>query len=160
MFSLLRAAFTLLICILVIGFFLGWFTFTRTAADPQSNKVNINVSVDKTKMGSDLQNLEQKVSKQIQDLNNQPPGGNPPAQQGNNPPRLFLGPLPLQPSQPGGQPGGPQSGMPTLSLGPISLQPSEGTPAPPTAPLPAQTPITPDYQLGLPLGVPPPGEGR
>ena len=42
--------------------------------DPQSNKVNINVSVDRSKMGSDLQHLQQKMSKGIQDLN-PPPGG-------------------------------------------------------------------------------------
>ena len=77
MFSLLRAAFTLLACVLVVGYFLGWFSFSRSAPDPQTNKMNINVSVDKSKVGSDLQRLEQKVSKGIQDLQ-APSGNNPP----------------------------------------------------------------------------------
>ena len=34
MFGLLRAAFTLLICVLVVGFFLGWFTFNRGLSTP------------------------------------------------------------------------------------------------------------------------------
>ena len=169
MFGLLRAAFTLLICILVIGLFLGWFTFSRPAPDPQSNKVNISVSVDKTKMGSDLQNLEQKVSKGIQDFNNQPPGANPPgtnppAQQTNNPPRFSLGPIVLQPSgQPGSQQFGPQTSPPGLSLGPITLEPPRGTTpwstVPPSPPPQLQL-QTPDNQFSLPLGNPPPGEGR
>jgi hypothetical protein len=156
MFGLLRAAFTLLICVLVIGFFLGWFSFTRAPVDPQSNKVNINVSVDRSKMGSDLQHLEQKVSKGIQDLNNPPPGGNPPAQQGTAPPRFSLGPMLTQP-------GGQQSGIPSLSLGPITLQPSTGAAAWPAAPSfspPQPQPQTPDNQFTMPLGPPPPGEGR
>jgi hypothetical protein len=157
MFGLLRAAFTLLICVLVVGFFLGWFTFSRSAPDPQSNKVNINVSVDKTKVGSDLQSLEQKVSKGIQDFNSQPPAPAAPNGQASSPPRLSLGPLTLQPSgQPDTQPNNPQSGIPSLSLGPLTLQPSGQAPA-------AQPQLrlqTPDYQFTLPLSSPPPGEGR
>lgn len=164
MFGLLRAVFTLLICVLVAGFFLGWFKFSRAPADPRSNDVNINVSVDKTKMGSDLQNLEHKVSKGIQDFNNQPPGTNPPAPQANNVPRLSLGPIVLQPSgQPGNQPSGQQYSPPGLSLGPITLEPAKGatpwTQAPPSPPPQLQL-QTPDNQFTLPLSAPPPGEGR
>ena len=50
MFSMLRMAMTLLICVLAIGFYLGWFTFSRSAPDPRSDKVNINVSVDQKKV--------------------------------------------------------------------------------------------------------------
>jgi hypothetical protein len=141
MFSLLRAAFTLLICVLVVGFFLGWFSFSRSAPDPQTNKVNINVSLDKNKVGTDLQRLEQKVSKGIQDFNapqpgNNQPGANPPAGQANTMPRLNFGPMTVQPS--GQSPSGPipPSGQPQLQL------------------------QTPDYQFTLPLTSPPPGEGR
>ncbi len=156
MFGLLRAAFTILICVLIVGFFLGWFTINRSPTDPQSNKVNISVSVDKSKMGSDLQRVEQKVSKGIQDFNNPPPGNNPPAEQPGNAPRLSLGPLSIQPSVNGAQPAAGQAGIPSMSLGPITLQPSEQAPA-------AQPQIrlqTPDYQFTLPLTAPPQAEGR
>ncbi len=156
MFSLLRAAFTLLICVLVLGFFLGWFSFNRSAPDPQTNKVNINVSVNKNKVGSDLQRLEQKVSKGIQDLQaptgNNPPGTNPP---GNYPPGNY----PLGGNPPAGQ----ANNMPRLSFGPLTVQPSGQSPTGPILP-PAGPPQlqlqTPDYQFTLPLTSPPPGEGR
>jgi hypothetical protein len=147
MFSLLRAVFTLLICVLVVGFFLGWFTFSRTAPDPQTNKMNISVSVDKNKMGTDLQRLEQKVSKGIQDFNSQQPGANPPGNftPGNNPPP------------------GQANNVPRLNLGPITVQPSGQSPTGPIA-SPGQPQIqmqTPDFQFTLPLTSPPPaGEGR
>jgi hypothetical protein len=164
MFGFLRLAFTLLICVLVVGFFLGWFTFSRAPADPKTNNVNISVSVDKQKMGTDLQRLEQKVSQRLQNLNNSPPGANPPAGQTSNMPRLSLGPLSMQPTaQADGQPGGSQPSIPALSLGPLTLQPSGQAPAGYTAPPTSQPQIhlqTQDYQFTLPLTSPPPGEGR
>ena len=154
MFSLLRAAFTLLICVLVAGFFLGWFTFNRSAPDPQTNKVNINVSLDKNKVGSDLQRLEQKVSKGIQDFSAPQPGSNPP---GNNPPGNYPpGTYGYPP------PAGQTNIMPRLSFGPLTVQPSGQLPTGPLPPAgPPQLPLqTPDYQFAPPLTSPPPGEGR
>ena len=69
MFGMLRMAFTLLICVLIVGFYLGWFSFTKSAPDPQSNRVNVNVSVDQQKMGADLHRFEQNVAKRIEDIN-------------------------------------------------------------------------------------------
>ena len=156
MFSMLRLAMTLLICILAVGFYLGWFTFSRPSPDPQSDKVNINVSVDKDKVRADLQSAEQTLARRIQDVNQPqgaavaPPAGRPPA-----PPRLNFGPISVQPS---GQSAGPPNGQitaPGLSFGPISVQP---------APQPAAAPEvrlqTPDFQFSVPLTAPPPGEGR
>lgn len=149
MFSLLRAAFTLLAGVLVVGYFLGWFTFSRSAADPQTNKVNINVSVDKSKVGSDLQRLEQKVSKGIQGLQS-PSGTNPP---GTNPTNLY-------------SPPGQSNNVPRLSFGPLTVQPSGQSPTGPILPPAGQPQLqlqTPDYQFTLPLSGPPagaPGEGR
>jgi len=131
MFGMLRAAFTLLICILAVGFYLGWFSFSQSPPDPQSNKVNINVSVDKKKVGSDLQKFEQNVAKRIQDINNQPQSSTP-------------APLSGQPLL-----------APGLSLGPISVQPSGQPAGQPQIRLQTQ-----DYQFSVPLGAPPPGEGR
>ena len=165
MFGLLRSALTLLICILAVGVYLGWFSFHQSPPDPQSNKVNINVSVDKQKMGSDLQTFEKKVAKQIQDINNQPQGNAqaPPSGQQTMTPGLNFGPIVLQPS---GQPATPTNGLPApsgWSLGPFSVRPSSPPMGPPSGQpaVPPQVPLqTQDYQFTVPLGTPPPGDGR
>ncbi len=152
MFGMLRMALTLLICVLVIGFYLGWFSFSQSPPDPQSNKVNVNVSVDKNKVGSDLQKFEQNVSKRIQGINNQPQGNTPAPLSGQQPvaPGLNFGPISVQPTGPVGPSNGQPAG-PVWSVGPISGQP-EG---PPQIRLQTQ-----DYQFSVPLGTPLPGEGR
>ncbi len=164
MFGMLRLAMTLLICILAVGFYLGWFSFSRPSPDPQSDKVNINVSVDKDKVRSDLQTAEQTLAKRIQAVNQpQGPGAAPPSGQQPASPRLNFGPISVQPS---GQSGGPPSGQPAppaLSFGPLSVQPS-GQPVGPPNGQPAGQPElrlqTQDYQFTVPLAAPPPGEGR
>jgi hypothetical protein len=160
MFSMLRVAFTLLICILIVGFYLGWFAVGKASRDPQTNKENINLSVDKNKMGKDLQTFEHKVAEGIQDINNQPQGKAPTPPPGQQP-RLNLEPLSLQPSGQPVQPTGDHLAAPPWSLGPISIQPSN--PAEPNAPPTGEPQIhlqTPDFQFTVPLGPPPPGEGR
>jgi len=159
MFSMLRLAMTLLICILIVGFYLGWFTFSRPSPDPQSNKVNINVSVDENKVRSDLQRVEQNVAKRIQDVNQpQPPqaaGGAPLAGQKPVAPRPNFGPISVQPSGPtNGQPVAPR-----LSIGPFSLQ-APNQPVGPPSGQPTGQPQTPEFQFTVPLTTPPPGDGR
>jgi hypothetical protein len=147
MFNLLRTVFTLLICVLVVGYFLGWFTFKRSPTDSQT----INVSVHKEKMGGDLQRLEQKVDSSIKELKDTPPNTNPSAPQQNTSPRLSFGPITVQPTvRFDGQPSGTQPSMPGMSYGP-----------PPASP-PPMTPPTQDYQYtpAPPISMPPPGEGR
>jgi hypothetical protein len=138
MFSMARFAFTLLICIVIVGIYLGWVSFHRVPTDPQSNNMDINLSLDKKKMGSDLRKFEQKVAKDIQDIDNQPQGDAKTPSSGKKPvaPGLNLGPISVQPS---GQP----------------AEPSNGQPASPQ--IPSQTE---DYQFTVPLVTPPPGEGR
>jgi hypothetical protein len=159
MFGMLRFAMTLLICILCVGFYLGWFSFSHLPPDPQSNKVNINVLVDQNKVRSDLKKAEQNLTKRIQDINNQPQGNTstPPSGQQAVVPRLNFGPISVQPS---GQPAGPPSGQPAppaWSFGPISVQPSSQPVGPPSG-QPAGQPG--DYQFTAPVSMPPPGEGR
>ncbi len=139
MFSMLRMAMTLLICVLAIGFYLGWFTFSRSAPDPRSDKVNINVSVDQKKVRADIQSAEQTLSRRMQEIKTSPPGNGdtPGANQQSMAPRLSFGPASYQPA-------GPIGGV---SNGPTGYQP----------PSPRQTP---DYQYTAPLALPPPGEGR
>ena len=38
MFGMLRMAMTLLICILVVGFYLGWFSFKRSPPTPSRTR--------------------------------------------------------------------------------------------------------------------------
>ena len=159
MFGLLRMAFTLLICVLAIGFYLGWLSFSKAPSDPQSNKVNINVSVDENKVRSDLQKAEQTLSQRIQDINTQPKGSANTLPLGQRPtaPRLNFGPISVQPS---GQPALPAAGQPATPAWPptpLSVQPSFPPAGPPNG-QPAAPPQ--DYQFTVPLGVPPPGEGR
>jgi len=160
MFGMLRLAFTLLICLLAVGFYLGWFTFHQLPPDPQSNKMDINVSVDKNKVRSDLQTAEQNLAKRIQDINSQQPQGNAPTQSKQPPaaPGLSFGPLSVQPSGQDLQSTNSQSAKPTFSMGPFSLQP----PSPPAGPAsPPQLRLqTQDFQFTVPLAPPPPGEGR
>jgi hypothetical protein len=160
MFGLLRLALTVLVCVLVVGFFLGWFSFSQTPPDPQTNKMNINVSVDKRKMGTDLQSFEQRVNKGIQDLKNPANSASPPAGQPNGIPGFSLGPVTVQPNGQAYNQPGTQSGAPGLSFGPITFQPSGQGPAPAAPPSgPPQFQIqTPDYQFTAPLNLPPPGE--
>jgi hypothetical protein len=186
MFGLLRLAFTLLICLLIVGLYLGWFSFTKAAPDPQTNKVNINVSVDKKKMGSDLKTFEQNVSKRIQDMNPPSPNGTaPPSGQLPLAPGLNLGPVSVEPSNPLPQATSAQSTSSGWSVGPFSLQPASPSPpttngpsaspggsvppfslqlgSPPAGPSNSQPQLrlqTQDYQFSVPLNVPPPSEGR
>jgi len=165
MFGMLRLAFTLLICLLAIGYYLGWFSFTKAPPDPQSDKVNINVSVDKHKMGSDLQTFEQNMAKRIQDINTQPQGNGQTAPSGQQPaaPKLNFGPISVQPSGQPGQTTNGQPASPAWSMGPFSIQPSSQPAGPTSVPPGGQPQIrlqTQDYQFTVPLGVPPPGEGR
>jgi hypothetical protein len=138
MFGFLRLALTFVVCILIVGFFLGWFSFTQGPTDPQTNKVNINVSVDKNKMGTDLQKFKQNVSKGIDDINKPDPNA----------------------GKTSGQTG-QQPAIPGLSLGPVTVTPAGQSAPPPSGSQPQIRFQTQDYQFSVPLGgSPPPGEGR
>ena len=68
MFSLIRWLSALLLCLIVIGLFRGWFTFSRADGDPTSEQVN--VSVDTGKVKADAQKagqLAEKVAQRIKD---------------------------------------------------------------------------------------------
>jgi hypothetical protein len=163
MFGMLRTIFTLLICILIVGFFLGWFT-PKTTRDPVTNQENISISVDKKKMDSDLQTIEHKVAERIQNINNQPQGNTPTQPSGRQPaaPGMSFGPINIQPSGQGVQPGGDQPASVPWPIGPTAMQPSG--PMEPSNGQPASQPQirlqTPDFQFTVPLGPPPPGDGR
>jgi hypothetical protein len=53
----------LVICLVVIGLFRGWFSFSRTSSDQQ--KAEIKVSVDKVKIREDVKKAEKKVVEKV-----------------------------------------------------------------------------------------------
>ncbi len=57
-----------LICLIGIGIYRGWFSVSRQSADMGSDKVNVNVSVDKGKIRSDVKKAKEKVKEEVQEL--------------------------------------------------------------------------------------------
>ncbi len=60
----------LLICLVAVGFYRGWFSLSSSQPDAQGDKVNVNVnmSVDKGKMKADVKKAEGQVKGEIKDL--------------------------------------------------------------------------------------------
>ena len=152
MFGLLRLAFLLLICFAGIGWYRGWFSLNQSVPDPQTNRVNVNVSLDKSKIRADLAKAEQNLAKRLQESQTavqgqaqqlQPQGQWPVTIQSqgqysgaapnpNGGPGLSIGPVSIQtPAPAAGQ---------TYSFGPISVQPQAAPPA------------QQDYQYSAPYG--------
>lgn len=65
MFFLLRWAFVLVLCLGGIGLYRGWFSFNNAGHDPQSDRVNINLSVDENKMQADLKTAEERLAQKV-----------------------------------------------------------------------------------------------
>ncbi len=68
--SLIKLLVVLLICLIGFGFYRGWFTFSSSKPDARGNKVNVNVnvSVDKGKIKSDVKKAEGQVKEEIKEL--------------------------------------------------------------------------------------------
>ena len=58
----------LLLCVVGIGFYRGWFSVSSPKPGTEGDKVNINLSVDKGKMKSDANKVETKVKEEINQL--------------------------------------------------------------------------------------------
>jgi hypothetical protein len=65
MFSLLRRLFVLVLCLVGIGLYRGWFSFSSPSRDTQSNKVNISVSVDAGKVEADVEEVKEKITEEV-----------------------------------------------------------------------------------------------
>jgi hypothetical protein len=65
---LLRVAIVLLLCLLGIGLYRGWFTFSRSNSNADPNKVNASVSVDKGKIKADVKMAEEKIEEEVKEL--------------------------------------------------------------------------------------------
>jgi hypothetical protein len=65
--SLIKLAALFLVLFVGIGFCLGWFSLTRSP-EPGGEKSNVNLSVDKAKMKSDIKKAEGKVGERVKKL--------------------------------------------------------------------------------------------
>jgi len=66
--SRLKLVIVLLICLVGIGFWRGWFSVSSPKSDTEGDKVNVNMSVDKGKIKSDIKKVERKVEKGVSEL--------------------------------------------------------------------------------------------
>lgn len=67
--SLIKLLVAILICLIVVGFFRGWFSFSSPPnPDPQGNKVDIDLSVDRAKMKSDIKEAKEKVKEEVKEI--------------------------------------------------------------------------------------------
>ncbi len=163
MFGLFRLAFMLLIGFIGIGWYLGWFSLTQTSQDPQTNKVNLNVSLDRNKIKADIARAEQNLAKRLQET--QQAVGQPNGQQGSGQ-QPMQGQWPVTIQNPGQAPN--QGGGPALSFGPVSVQtpslpqaqnysfgPVNVQTPPPAAGQPQQIQMQGQgYQFSMPVGQP------
>ena len=66
--SLIKVLVVLLICLVGLGFYRGWFTLSTRDHDVNDNKVNVNMSVDEGKMKSDVKKAKEKVKEEFREL--------------------------------------------------------------------------------------------
>ena len=52
----------LLICIAGVGFYRSWFVVSSPGPNPESNEVNINLSVDPDKVKADVETVKEKAT--------------------------------------------------------------------------------------------------
>lgn len=55
----------LVICFAGIGLYRGWFSFSSTNGDTASDKINVGVSLDKSKMKEDVSKAKAKVAGEV-----------------------------------------------------------------------------------------------
>jgi hypothetical protein len=65
MFSLIRSLVVLVICLVGIGLYRGWFSLANAARDPETHKVNISVSVDADKMKADARKVKTRITEEV-----------------------------------------------------------------------------------------------
>ena len=60
--TIITVLFVLLVCVVGVGFYRGWFALSSRSPDAGSNKVNINLTVDRDKMQEDAQAVQNKTA--------------------------------------------------------------------------------------------------
>jgi len=68
--SFIKLLVVLLVCLVGVGLYRGWFNFSSSSRDTEGDKVdvNVNVSVDKGKMKADVKKAEEKVKEEVDEL--------------------------------------------------------------------------------------------
>jgi hypothetical protein len=66
--SFIKLMLVLLIGLVGIGFYRGWFSFSSPSRETDGDKVNVNLSMDKGKMKSDVNRAEEKVKQEVKKL--------------------------------------------------------------------------------------------
>jgi len=60
--SIIMVLLLLLVCVVAVGFYRGWFTLSSRNLDAGSNKVNINLTVDRDKMQEDAESVKNRAT--------------------------------------------------------------------------------------------------
>ena len=60
--SIISVLFVLIICVGAVGFYRGWFTLSSGSPAAGSNKVNVNLTMDKDKFEEDVEMVKNKVT--------------------------------------------------------------------------------------------------
>ena len=74
MFSLTRRLIVLLVCLVALGLYRGWFTVSNPSRDAENHKVNISVSVDADKFEADAEKVKQRIAQRVAQRNKQQEG--------------------------------------------------------------------------------------
>ena len=60
--NLITIVFVILLCVVGVGFYRGWFALSKSSPDSGSNKVNINLMVDTDKIKADAETVKEKTT--------------------------------------------------------------------------------------------------
>jgi hypothetical protein len=66
--SWIKVLAVVLICLVAIGFYRGWFSVSSSHSEPDGRKVDVDLTVDKGKMKSDIRKAERKVGKEVKEV--------------------------------------------------------------------------------------------
>ncbi len=65
MFALARFLLLVVVCLVAIGLYRGWFSMSKPVQDPQGEKVNISVSIDAGKVKADTAKVREKIAETV-----------------------------------------------------------------------------------------------
>ncbi len=62
----IRLLIVLLVCLIAVGLYRGWFTVSRPAHNAGGDKIDVKASVDVKKINGDIEKVEKKISGAVQ----------------------------------------------------------------------------------------------
>ena len=66
--TIFKLLIVLVICLIGIGIYRGWFSFSSTSSDTEKDKINVGVSVDKSKMREDVSTAREKIRNKVKGI--------------------------------------------------------------------------------------------